>query len=190
MIKVMTPNFRVSFPQVFEAKAMPGSDKKKFSMVCLFNIAEINKNPEQKKLWDAVVASVKQAAVEEWGDKIPAKLQNPFRKGEEKEQYQGYGPGVIFISATTTSKPGLADANLQRIISPDDFYAGCYARATINPYPWTYMGKSGISFGLQNIQKIKDGEPLGGGRTKVEDDFNAMAVAEDSGSTDLDSMFQ
>lgn len=190
IVKTMTPVFRVSFPQVFEAKAMPGSTKKKFSLTMLFNVAEINKDPKQKKLWADMGALAKVAIADKWPKDAPKNLQNPFRRGEEKEQYQGYGPGVIFVSATTTTKPGLVDQSCTRIIEPADFYAGCYAQATVNAYAWEYMGKTGVSFGLQNIQKVKDGEPFGG-RTMAEDDFNAVSeesVSKAEDSTDPMSM--
>lgn len=184
MIKVMSPNFRVSFPQVFQAKAMPGATKAKYGLVALFTLAEIAKDPEQVKLWKGMQAAAEQAVNEKWPDlkTRPKILANPFRKGEEKEQFSGYGPGVIFVSLTTMTKPGVADASVKPIIAPEEFYAGCYARATVNPYAWSFAGRNGVSFGLQNVQKIKDGEPFGN-RTKPEDDFDAAAgsgaVAED-----------
>lgn len=175
--KVMTPVFRVSFPQVFEPKAIQEGQKKKYSLVALFTMDKITKNPADKKLWDAMLAAAKFAATEKWPKEIPKNLQSPFRKGEEKEQFQGYGAGVIFLTLTTTTRPGLVDQNMTKIIAPEDFYAGCYARATINPYAWTFAGKNGVSFGLQNIQKVGDGEAFSG-RTDAEDDFNAIEGAE------------
>jgi len=186
MLKVMTPVFRVSFPQVFEAKKINDEGKAKYGLTMLFTMAEINKNPDEKKKWDAMIAACKTIAAEKWPKKMPANLQNPFRKGEEKEQYQGYGAGVIFISATTTTRPGLVDQSMSKIIAPEEFYAGCYARATVNPYAWEFMGKTGVSFGLQNIQKVRDGEPFGG-RTLAEDDFSALENLNDddpAGTTD------
>lgn len=174
MIKCMSPMFRVSFPQVFEAKAMPGSEKKKYGLTALFTMAEVNKDPEQKKLWSAMIAAAEAVVKEKWPKVTPANLQSPFRKGEEKEQFQGYGAGVVFISLTTTTKPGLVDKDVKAIINREEFYAGCFARAVINPYAWTYMGKNGVSFGLQNVQKIKDGEPFGG-RTAAEDEFSSVS---------------
>ena len=112
----------------------------------------------------------------------PKELKNPFRDGAEKETI-GYGEGTVFITFKTEEKngrPGLVDQNMQRIIEESAFYPGCYARATVNPYAWTYMGKSGISFGLQNLQKVGDGEPLGGGRSKAEDDFSTVTGGEAS----------
>lgn len=183
MNKILTPKFRVSFPSVFEARAAFEGQEKKYSLVMLFDIAEIKKDPEQLKLWNAMLQSVKDAAREAWGDKIPPSLKNPFRDGREKPEYDGYGEGIIFVNASTKTRPGIVDRKMQRIIEPEDFYAGCYARATVNPFTWTKMGKSGVSFGLQNIQKIEDGEPFGG-KTKPEADFDALEGEVSVSSTD------
>ena len=134
--KIYTPKFRVSFPNVFEPRVM-GEDpngKKKYSLTMLFAMAEIKKDPAQMKLWEEMKKALMAAAREEWGDKIPKDLKSPFRDGKEKEQYDGYGEGIIFASASSTSRPGLVDRNNARIISAEDFYAGCYARATVNAF--------------------------------------------------------
>lgn len=184
MLKLMTPKFRVSFPNVFEAKKINNEGKAKYSLTMLFNLAEIMKNPDEKKKWEAMLAAVKQIATENWPKGIPEKMQNPFRKGEEKEQYQGYGPGVIFVVASTLTRPGVVDEKVVPIVDREQFYAGCYARAMVNPYAWTFMGKNGVSFGLQNVQKIADGDPFGG-RSNAEDDFEAVeGGVTDAGSVD------
>lgn len=189
---IRTPKFQVSFPSVFEKSGPPGTDpnKLKYSVVLLFNPAEIEKDLKmytnkqtQKELWAGMLASAKQCAVDKWSDKMPQGLVSPFRNGTEKEQYDGYGEGVIFLTAKTERRPGVVDANVNRIIDPEDFYAGCYAQADINPYAWSYMGRNGISFGLQNVQKVADGEPIGGGAS-AESSFDAIdgAVEAEGGS--------
>lgn len=180
-----TPKFRVSFPSVFEKGGPPGTpeEKLKYSITMLFTMEEINADPAQKALWDQLIASAQACAIEKWGDKIPATLASPFRKGEEKEQFAGYGEGVMFMNAKTTTRPGVVDQRVVRIIDPEDFYAGCYAHADINPFAWTYMGKSGISFGLQNVQKVGDGEPLGG-RTSAESSFDAVDAEVEKSTSD------
>jgi hypothetical protein len=70
-------------------------------------------------------------------------------------------------------QPGLVDASLQRIISEQDFYSGCYARATITAYGYDKAGNVGVAFGLQNVQKLRDGEAFSG-RTAAENDFDAV----------------
>lgn len=183
MIKLLTPMFRVSFPQIFEARAMQPGQEAKYSITMLFDIKTINQKPSEKKLWEDMMASVKIVAAEKWPKGIPVGFKVPFRDGLEKEQYEGYGKGIIFVAATTKTRPGLVDQNLQKIINPEEFYPGVYARATVNPFAWTKLGKNGVSFGLQNVQKVKDGDALGG-RTRAEDDFTPLDDLTGGGQTD------
>ncbi len=170
---VKTPVFRVSFPAVFTPKAAPGSDKLKYSVVMLFDkTADLT----------AMKAAVKAAVIGRWGPdstKWPKNLVLPFRKGEEK-QLEGYGPGVVFATASANAerKPYVVDEAVQAIIDPSEFYGGCYAHAKVNAFAWPApgkqgFGKSGVSFGLQGIQKVKDGESFSG-KSNPENDFDAI----------------
>jgi hypothetical protein len=157
----------------------------------IFNTAEIDKDPKQKDLWNKMLAAVKECAREKWGDKIPKGLQSPFRNGEEKEQYEGYGPGVIFVTAKSERRPKVVDQRVKEILDPEDFYPGCYAHADVNPYAWEFMGKSGVAIGLGHIQKIEDGEHIGGGPS-AESSFDAIegAETEEASSSNATALFE
>ena len=58
----------------------------------------------------------------------------------------------------------------QPIIDTSEVYSGVYGRASITFYAFNSNGNKGIACGLNNLQKIADGEPLGG-KTRAEDDF-------------------
>lgn len=176
MIKLQTPVFRVAFPAVFEPKALTDEQKPKYSIVMLFVLAELAKNPAEKALFEALKKACQAVAADKWPKGIPANLNSPFKDGAEKVDYQGFGPGTVYVNAKSNTRPGLVDQNVQKIMDKEDFYGGCYARATVNPFAWEYAGKKGISFGLLNLQKVKDGEPFGG-RSRAEDDFSAVASA-------------
>lgn len=184
-IKITTPEFRVSFPTVFEAKAMNAGDKPKYSIQMLFRVAPNPKDPDGKvvditPLKEAVKAILVQKLGAGWeaecrktradGSRI---IRLPFRNGKEKD-LDGFDEGIVFCSASSVNKPGLVDAALQPIISPSEFYGGCYARATLNPYWYDTKGNKGVALGLQNIQKLRDGVPFSG-KVKAEDDFDAIA---------------
>lgn len=165
---VMTPEFRVSFPYVFRpSKPMAGSQSDpKYTITALFakgaDIAPLK-------------LAVKEAATEKWGadkTKWPKNLRDPFRDQGEKD-FEGYEEGAVFITATSKQRPGLVDAKVQDIIEEKDFYPGCYARATVRAFAYDQAGNRGVAFGLQNVQKLRDGEPLGG-RTRPSDDFQAV----------------
>jgi len=159
--KVVTPKFRVSFPNVFKPTSFQGGDPF-YTLTMLFD--KDTDISELKKLANL-------AKVEKFGANPPKGLRSPFRDGDEKD-FDGY-EGVTFISAKSKSKPGLVDQDLQEIIDPEAFYAGCYARATITAYGYDTRGNKGVAFGLQNIQKLGDGEPFSG-KTKAKDDFSAV----------------
>lgn len=167
--KVLTPYFRVSFPSVFTPKAaMNPGDKAKYEITMLF--------PKTADLSEMKTAALF-AIQEKWGAdkaKWPKGLRTPFRDGTEKE-YDGYGADVVFVKATALTKPGLVDQSVTPIIAPEEFYAGCWARATVNAFAYDQKGNRGVSFGLGNIQKWKDDEPFGG-KTKPENDFDAITV--------------
>ena len=166
MDKVITPTFRVSFPSVFDAKAAPGSDKEKYSVVMLF------KNNEDLTVLKDLA---KRTIAEKWGGKTPKNLGTPFKDGNGKD-YEGY-KDTIYLTASSQFPPGVIDEQKQPIIDRKAFYAGCYAIASVNCYGWEYMGKSGVSFGLQNIMKMSDGDSLSGGAT-AEQDFGSIPLPE------------
>ena len=159
---VMTPEFRVSFPAVFKPKRQKGdaTSEPKYGLTMLFP-----KGADLSKLKRAAEEAVK----EKWGDKPPKNLRSPFRDQGEKE-YEGYVEGAVFVSASSKQKPGLVDRQRQDIIDETEFYPGCYARATLRAFAYDNNGNKGVAFGLNNVQKLRDGDPLGG-RTRAQDDF-------------------
>jgi len=165
--KIMTPKFRVSFPQVFEAKAAMEGGKEKYSLVMLFD----------KKTTDitAIKELIKRTVAEKYPNKvdIPKGFSTPIKDGDEKT-YAGY-QGAWTCTASSQYAPGVLDECKVPIINQKDFYAGCYAIATINAYCWSYMGKAGVSLGLQNIMKVRDGESLAGG-SSAESDFDSIEL--------------
>lgn len=177
---VITPEFRVSFPYVFRpSKPMAGStNEPKYTLTMLFP-----KDADLSKL----KAAAADAAKEKWGDKIPKGLRSPFRDQGEKE-FPGYEAGCTFITATSKQRPGLVDAKVQDIIEERDFYAGCYARASIRAFAYDQAGNRGVAFGLQNVQKLRDGEPLGG-RSRPQDDFEPVADAGGGSSSGAGAIF-
>lgn len=165
--KILTPEFRVSFPHVMNpAKNM--QNNMRYSLVMLF--------PKSTNL-STIIKLAEEAAKEKWGDKLPKGLRSPFRNGDEKE-YEGY-KGMIFCSAQSVQRPGLINEAKETIIAPEEFYAGCYAIAAITAYAYDVTGNRGVSLGLQNVMKIRDGEPFSG-RSTPQDDFDSIDAGEAS----------
>ena len=107
------------------------------------------------------------------GKSVPALsvLKTTIRDGDaERPDYDAYADSY-FINANSGTAPGIVDADRQPILDRSEVYSGVYGRASINFYAFNSNGNKGIACGLNNLQKIKDGEPLGG-KSRAEDDFD------------------
>jgi hypothetical protein len=188
MANVLTPKFRVSYPNVLKAKRNELNGKDEYGLVALF--------PKGCDL-TVLKKAAQEAIVAKWGSdnkKWPANLRTPFRDQAEKSKSDeasgkktlpaGHEEGAIFINLKSTNKPGVVNERNEDIINETDFYAGCWAHATVRAYAYDNKGNRGVSFGLQNIQKVKDGDTLGS-RTKAQDDFAPIEGATTSDATGL-----
>lgn len=163
--KVVTGKVRFSYVHVFEPAAVSeGSEDKKYSVSIIIPKSD---KATLKKINDAIEAA-KQLGIAKWGGKVPKSLKLPLRDGDLERDEECY-ENSYFLSAKTDRKPGIVDANLDEIISRDEFYSGCYGRASVNFFPFDVNGSKGIAVGLQNLQKLEDGERLGGGSSAAED---------------------
>ena len=124
---------------------------------------------------------------EYFSQKESGDLRLPFRKDKLTER--GYPPGSIYINVRSKLSPGIVsryagvDGKPERITDPGQIYSGCIVRASLNAFAYDRAGNRGISLGLNNIQKLADGERLDG-RLKAEDDFEAL----DHRTSELDEM--
>lgn len=167
--KVWSPVGVVSFPKVFQPEGYQGSEPK-YSLTLIFDPSKFNAT--DKKLWADMIALANEKSMDQFKKplkELPGNFRKPFRDGEEKADLQGYGKGKVFCSFSSKMKPGLVDLNLQSLESADEFYPGCLARVTLTAYAYDNVGK-GVAFGLQNIQKVADGERLDS-RTNADADF-------------------
>ena len=97
-------------------------------------------------------------------------IKNPLRDGDAERPDDEAYKDSFFINANSATAPGIVDAARQPILEHSEVYSGVYGRASINLYAFNSNGNKGIACGLNNLQKISDGEPLGG-KTRAEDDF-------------------
>ena len=97
-------------------------------------------------------------------------IKTPLRDGDKDRRGDEVYKNAYFVNANSTTKPGVVDANRQPILDSSELYSGIIGRASINFYAFNSNGNRGIACGLNNIQKLSDGTPLGG-RSRPEDDF-------------------
>lgn len=176
----LSPKGRVSFPDVFEARAFNPNDKPKFALTLIFPAID-QMEPDQLEKLKAMKAAANEAANERFkvgldGEYRGKKLVSPFHKTDEKPDY--YEPGQIFVKFSSFQKPGLVYPNKKPILEDSgDFYAGCWAHVSFDAYTYDHSGNRGVAFGLRNIQKVADDEPFSGSRTSPDDDFDCVEAA-------------
>lgn len=177
--RVVSPVARASFPNLAEPDSGREFSDDKYKITLLF--------PKAADLKTLKVA-VANAAREEWGADVDLKsLLLPFRDGSEKEDtfYHDY----VYITAKSSRKPGVINMG-KEAINAGDVYGGCFIRANLTPFPYTTtvqvekddgkggtklvpVEKKGISFALNSVQFVRDGEAFGG---SAEKDFEDAAV--------------
>ena len=161
---------RWSYANVWNPKSINGG-KPKYSVSLII--------PKSDKETVSKIRAAIKAAYDEGESKlkgsnkfVPAleDIKTPLRDGDRERPGDEAYANSYFNNANSDNAPGIVDANRQPILEHSEVYSGVYGRASINFYAFNTGGNKGIACGLNNLQKIRDGEPLGG-RSRAEDDF-------------------
>ena len=177
MAKVINPTkvitgvkTRWSYANVWQAKSINGGTPK-------YSVSLIIPKSDTKTV--TAVKNAIQAAYDEGQSKLKGSsksvptltaIKTPLRDGDAERPDDEAYKDCYFINANSATAPGIVDASRNPIIEHSEVYSGVYGRASINFYAFNSNGNKGIACGLNNLQKISDGEPLGG-KTHAEDDF-------------------
>ncbi len=170
--KVITgPRTRWSYANVWDPKSINGGAPK-------YSVSLIIPKSDTKTI--AKIEAAIQAAYEEGeaklkgsGRSVPALsvLKTPLRDGDAERPDDEAYKNSYFVNANSSTAPGIVDADKNPILERSEVYSGVYGRASVNFYAFNSNGNKGIACGLNNLQKISDGEPLGG-KSRAEDDFD------------------
>lgn len=172
--KVITGKVRLSYVHIFEPQQDDqGNDK--YSTAILIPKSD----KETLRKIKAAVEAAKEQGKSKWGGKIPANIKLPLRDGDKERPDDEAYVGHYFLNATSKNKPGIAKPigkgpdgkmKFQEITDSTEVYSGCYAKVSLNFYPFDAKGNRGVAAGLNNVVKVQDGEFLGG-RASVNDEF-------------------
>ena len=169
--KVITgPNTTFSYLNCWDPKAIQGGTPK-FSVSLIIPKSDV-KTIEKIKAAIQAAYEAGQSKLKGNGKSVPAlsTLKTPLRDGDlERPDDEAY-KNSYFINANSGTAPGIVDADRQPILDRSEMYSGVKGRASINLYAYNVNGNRGIACGLNNLQKISDGTPLGG-KSRAEDDF-------------------
>jgi hypothetical protein len=170
---VVTGKARFSYVSIFQPRKSEDNADPRYELTLLIPKTD-------KKTYSAIMKAIDAAAAKgksKFGDKWPSKPKNTLKDGDGyKESGDEYGPeckGHWVLRVSSKTRPQVVDRDRNDIIDPTEVYSGCYGRASINFYPFVVPSNKGVTAGLQNVQKLADGEALGGGRTSAANDFSA-----------------
>jgi len=169
--KVITgPKTRWSYANVWDPKSINGGTPK-YSVSLIIPKSDV-KTVEKIKAAIQAAYEEGQSKLKGNGRSIPALniIKNPLRDGDLERPDDAAYQNSYFINANSATAPGIVDADRNPILERSEVYSGVYGRASINFYAFNSNGNKGIACGLNNLQKIADGEPLGG-KARAEDDF-------------------
>ena len=168
--KVITGEVRLSYANLWEPKSINGGAPK-YSVSII--IPKIDTRTVGK-VKAAIEAAYREGETKLKGNgkTVPAlsALKTPLRDGDtERPDDEAYADSY-FINANSATAPGIVDSACETILERSQIYSGVYARASVNFFAFNSNGNKGIACGLNNIQKLRDGDPLGG-KSRAEDDF-------------------
>ena len=170
LTKVITGEARLSYANLWEPKSINGGAPK-------YSVSIIIPKSDTRtisKIKAAIEAAYREGETKLKGNGkiVPAlsALKTPLRDGDtERPDDEAYSDSY-FINANSGTAPGIVDSSCETILERSQIYSGVYARASVNFYAFNSNGNKGIACGLNNIQKLRDGDPLGG-KSRAEDDF-------------------
>ena len=170
-MKVITgPDTRWSYANIWEAKSINGGTPK-FSVSLIIPKSDTKTVAKVKAAIEAAYIEG-EAKLKGNGKSVPtfAAIKTPLRDGDIERPDDPAYVNAYFINANATSAPGIVDADRNPILTRSEVYSGVYGRASISFYAFNSNGNKGIACGLNNLQKVRDGEPLGG-KNSAESDF-------------------
>lgn len=173
---IVLRNVRLSYVHILKAYArVPGAEAK-YQTTILVPKTDIAAKAEIDR---AIEAAKTNGITGKWNGVAPAIVATPVHDGDGLTQNGAeYGPECkghwVFTASSAADKPvEVVDANLNPIISPIQIYSGIYANISVNFFPYNFQGKKGIGCGLGPVQKVADGEPLGGQAPSAKSVFTA-----------------
>ena len=166
LTNVTTGEVRLSYVHLFKPYAFQPGQEEKFCCTILVPKTDAD---TMARINNAIAAATEKGVSGPWNGVRPPVIQSPVHDGDGVKPSDGteYGPGckghwVINTSAKADYPPEVVDANMNPIINQSEIYSGIYGKVNLSFFPYAFGGKKGIGCGLGPVQKLRDGESLGG----------------------------
>lgn len=184
--RVTTGEARLSYVHVFKPYAFQPGQEEKYSVTVLVPKTDTD---TMGRINAAIEAAKQRGISDKWNGVCPPIVPTPVHDGDGVRPSDGMpfgdeckGHWVFTASAKMDYPPAVVDANRNPVIDQSEIYSGIYGRVNVNFFPYAFGGKKGIGCGLGPVQKLRDGEMLGGGSISVEEAFGAPAPQAPAGT--------
>lgn len=192
VLKVITPIARLSYPFLGKPQ-QPSQPGKPAKYSCSLIFAPGTDLSALRRALEAAIEAKWPGKTKD--PKFMAGLHKPLRDAPDDVLAKGYPEGSTFINVRSNNPPGLVypwpaepGSKVPMVVPPEKveetFYPGCYVIASISAYGFEAEGKKGPTFGLNNLQWIKDGDRLDN-RKKATEEFVADMAAAPADLSDL-----
>lgn len=161
---VTTGKVRLSYVHLFKPYARPGQEPK-YSTTILIPKSDV---ATKQRIDAAIQAAIEAGVNSKWNGVRPPQIAIPIHDGDGPRPSDGmpFGKeckGHWVMAASSNRQQAVVDLNLNPILDQTAVYSGMYARVNVTFFAYNSNGKKGIGCGLGPVQKLEDGEPLGGG---------------------------
>ena len=177
LTNVTTGEVRFSYAHLFKPyAAMPGQEER-FSVTVLVPKSDAD---TMGRIHTAIEAAKQRGISDKWNGACPPMVPTPVYDGDGVRPSDGmpFGPEckghwVFTASAKADYPPEVVDKMGNPIMNQSEIDSGMYGRVNVTFFPYAFGAKKGIGCGLGPVQKLRDGEPLGGGRVSAARAFGA-----------------
>lgn len=182
LTNVTTGEVRLSYAHLFKPYAAMQGQEEKYSVTVLVPKTD---TATMARIQAAIDAAKQKGIADKWNGQCPPIVPTPVYDGDGTRPSDGMpfgaeckGHWVFTTSAKADYPPEVVDAMGNPIINQSEVYSGMYGRVNVTFYPYAFGGKKGIGCGLGPVQKLRDGEPLGGGHVSAAQAFGTPAAAQ------------
>lgn len=161
---IITSAVTLSFPHLFAPNTQGEFPSNKYE--CQLLIDKDRDAELYALLSDEIRACLKRGEEEEWKGKKPTEMMYPIAP----DKYAKDTSSAMVLKCKTQFKPKLIDVFGRDIKDEEALYGGALVRCEIRFFPWIKGIRGGVSCSVNMVQKLADGDKIGG------KDYSAYAV--------------
>lgn len=176
-MNVTTGEARLSYVHLFKPYAYQPGQEEKYQVTVLVPKTDA---ATMQRINAAIEVAKQRGISDKWNGVCPPILSTPVYDGDGVRPSDGMpfgaeckGHWVFTASAKAEYPPEIVDKVGNPVINQSEIYSGMYGRVNVTFFPYMFGGKKGVGCSLGPVQKLRDGEPLGGSMPTAAQAFGA-----------------